>query len=74
MSGQIKLAITNVKASAFNLIHTHDGVGIPLDNIQSDGATQGTSLIESLVDQLKGRMTTEGGPKGTYYHIRSGAR
>jgi len=69
-TGHIKLAITSVKESAYDLIYTDDGVGIPLDKIQSDGATLGTSLIESLVDQLNGRMTVEGGDKGTYYHIR----
>ncbi|HRH69376.1 MAG TPA: histidine kinase dimerization/phosphoacceptor domain -containing protein [Flavobacteriales bacterium] len=73
-TGHIKLAITNVKSGAYDLIYTDDGVGIPLDRMQPNEATLGTSLIESLVDQLNGRMTIEGGPKGTYYHIRFGPR
>ncbi len=73
-TGHIKLAITSVKNGAYDLIYTDDGVGIPLDKMQSDGSTLGTSLIESLVDQLNGRMTVEGGEKGTNYHIRFGAR
>ena len=38
--------------------------------MQPDGATLGVSLIESLVEQLNGRMTVQGGAMGTNYHIR----
>lgn len=69
-SGHIKLTIARATDGSFDLIYTDDGVGIPLEKIQSDGATLGVSLIESLVEQLNGRMTVEGGSKGTYYHIR----
>lgn len=69
-AGHIKLAITDAKEGAYDLIYTDDGVGIPLEKIQTDGATLGVSLIESLVEQLNGRMTVEGSERGTYYHIR----
>ncbi|MBX2972112.1 MAG: nitrate- and nitrite sensing domain-containing protein [Flavobacteriales bacterium] len=69
-TGHIKLTIAGAKGGTYDLIYTDDGVGIPLEKIQSDGATLGVSLIESLVEQLNGRMTVEGGPKGTHYHIR----
>jgi two-component sensor histidine kinase/HAMP domain-containing protein len=68
--GQIKLAITDAKEGAYDLVYTDDGVGMPLAKMQPDGATLGVSLIESLVEQLNGRMTVEGSDKGTYYHIR----
>jgi two-component sensor histidine kinase len=45
-------------------------VGIPIEKMQDDGTTLGVSLIESLVDQLNGRMTVEGDVHGTRYHIR----
>jgi two-component sensor histidine kinase len=44
-------------------------VGIPLEKLQGETTTLGTSLIDSLVDQLNGRMTVDG-IKGTTYHIR----
>lgn len=69
-SGHIDLAITDAKEGGYDLFYSDDGVGIPLDKIQSDGATLGVSLIESLVEQLNGRMTVEGGAHGTRYHIR----
>jgi two-component sensor histidine kinase/HAMP domain-containing protein len=69
-SGTVKLAITSLKDGSYDLIYTDDGVGIPLEKIQPTGSTLGVSLIESLVEQLNGRMTVEGGDKGTYYHIR----
>lgn len=69
-TGRIKLAITAVQDGAYDLIYTDDGVGIPLSKMQADGGTLGVSLIESLVEQLNGRMTVQGGPLGTNYHIR----
>lgn len=69
-AGHIKLTITDAKEGAFDLIYTDDGVGMPLEKMQVDGATLGVSLIESLVEQLNGRMTVQGSDKGTYYHIR----
>ncbi|MBL7950276.1 MAG: nitrate- and nitrite sensing domain-containing protein [Flavobacteriales bacterium] len=69
-SGQIKLTISGAQEGAFDLIYTDDGVGIPLEKMQSDGGTLGVSLIESLVEQLNGRMTVQGSTKGTNYHIR----
>jgi len=69
-TGHIKLAITSVQDGSYDLIYTDDGVGIPLSKMQPDGTSLGVSLIESLAEQLNGRMTVEGGDKGTYYHIR----
>jgi two-component sensor histidine kinase/HAMP domain-containing protein len=69
-NGQIKLTITDAKEGAYDLVYTDDGIGMPLAKMQPDGATLGVSLIESLVEQLNGRMTVEGSDKGTYYHIR----
>lgn len=69
-NGQIKLTITDAKDGAYDLVYTDDGIGMPLAKMQPDGATLGVSLIESLVEQLNGRMTVEGSDKGTYYHIR----
>lgn len=69
-AGHIKLSITDLKDGSYDLIYTDDGVGIPLEKINSDGTTLGVSLIESLVEQLSGHMTVDGGSNGTNYHIR----
>jgi two-component sensor histidine kinase len=45
-------------------------VGFPVEKLQPDGTTLGTTLIESLVDQLNGRMTVDSSSEGTVYHIR----
>ncbi|MEZ4740079.1 MAG: histidine kinase dimerization/phosphoacceptor domain -containing protein, partial [Flavobacteriales bacterium] len=68
--GQIELSIASQTDGTYDLNYTDDGIGIPVDKMQSDGQTLGVSLIESLVDQLNGRMAVEGGEQGTRYHIR----
>ena len=69
-TGNIRLSIKGVKDSTSALVYSDDGVGIPLEKINSDGTTLGVSLIESLVEQLSGHMTVEGSAVGTNYHIR----
>ena len=69
-AGLISLELRRAEDKAFDLRYADDGVGIPVEKMQSDGATLGLSLVESLVEQLSGRMTVEGGAKGTAYHIR----
>ena len=68
--GHILLAIHQAEVKTFDLHYTDDGVGLPLEKMQDDGTTLGMSLIDSLVDQLNGRMTVEGDERGTRYHIR----
>ncbi len=68
--GHIELTISDAGEGAYDLVYTDDGVGIPLEKMQTDGTTLGVSLIESLVEQLNGRMTVQGGDQGTHYHIR----
>jgi two-component sensor histidine kinase/HAMP domain-containing protein len=68
--GHILLSIHKAGDKSFDLHYADDGVGIPLEKMQDDGTTLGVSLIESLVDQINGRMTVEGDAKGTRYHIR----
>ncbi len=68
--GSIHLSLHQANDKEFDLHYTDDGGGIPLEKQQSDGSTLGVSLIESLVEQLNGRMTVEGDIKGTRYHIR----
>jgi two-component sensor histidine kinase len=67
--GRIQLSIHRVDDRSFDLHYADDGVGIPVEKLQDDGTTLGVSLIESLVDQLNGRMTVEGSG-GARYHIR----
>ncbi len=69
-NGRIDLAIHRVHEKEFDLLYLDDGVGIPIEKQNGDGSTLGVSLIESLVEQLNGRMTVEGGTDGTRYHIR----
>jgi len=73
-TGDIRLSITSLNDGSYDLIYSDDGVGIPLDKINSDGTTLGVSLIESLVEQLSGHMKVEGSAVGTNYHIRFRAR
>lgn len=72
--GLITLSLHRTPDGSFDLQYGDDGRGIPLDKIQSDGSTLGVSLIESLVEQMNGRMTVEGSTSGTKYHIRFTAR
>ncbi len=72
--GRIQLAIHRVEGDHFDLLFTDDGVGMPLNKLQDTGNTLGVSLIESLVEQLNGRMTVETTVKGTRYHIRFNLR
>jgi len=68
--GLISLALHRVEGDSFDLVYGDDGVGMPAEKMQPDGGTLGVTLIESLVDQLNGRMTMEGTSRGTLYHIR----
>ena len=72
--GNVSLSIRRAPDGGFDLRYSDDGVGIPADKIQDTGDTLGVSLIESLVEQMNGRMTVEGGSQGTSYHIRFTAR
>jgi two-component sensor histidine kinase/HAMP domain-containing protein len=69
-SGEVSLSLHRAGGDAFDLHYADDGSGIPIDRIQPDGTSLGTTLIESLVEQLNGRMTVEGGNGGTRYMIR----
>lgn len=68
--GHIHLSIHQADKKVYDLQYSDDGIGMPLEKMQDDGTTLGVSLIESLVDQLNGRMTVEGDERGTRYHIR----
>lgn len=68
--GHITLSIHRVEDKVYDLRYADDGVGLPLEKLQDDGTTLGVSLIESLVDQLNGRMTVESNGEGTRFHIR----
>lgn len=72
--GTVSLSLHRADGNQFDLIYGDDGTGIPQDKIQNTGETLGVSLIESLVEQLSGRMSVDGDPSGTRYHIRFTAR
>lgn len=72
--GRISLSLHQVEGDLFDLFYSDDGSGLPLERLQADGGTLGMTLIESLVEQMNGRMTMEGGPEGTRYQIRFEAR
>ena len=67
--GHINLSIHPADGDGYDLRYSDDGVGIPLEKLQADSGTLGVSLIESLVDQLNGRMSVDG-QAGANYHIR----
>ncbi|MDX9751138.1 MAG: histidine kinase dimerization/phosphoacceptor domain -containing protein, partial [Flavobacteriales bacterium] len=69
-SGTIALALHRVDATTYDLFYQDDGVGMTLDQQQGSDTTLGFSLIESLVEQLNGRMAVNGDGNGTRYHIR----
>ena len=68
--GMIDLSLHHVEGANYDLRYADDGTGIAVEKIQPSTNTLGTSLIESLVEQLNGRMSVDGGPTGTIYHIR----
>lgn len=69
--GAISLTVQRAVEGAFDLPYADDGVGIPQEKISGEGSnTLGVSLIESLVEQMNGRLSVESGPQGTKYHIR----
>ncbi|HRD51189.1 MAG TPA: sensor histidine kinase, partial [Flavobacteriales bacterium] len=68
--GRVTLALHRSEGDSFDLLYADDGTGIPLEKLQPDGETLGSTLIEGLVEQLNGRMTVEGGAEGTRYQIR----
>ena len=68
--GLVELAIHEAGERTYDLIYSDDGTGIPPEKLQGESTTLGMSLIESLVDQLNGHLTVEGGADGTRYHIR----
>ncbi len=68
--GAITLSLHRAQANAFDLVYADDGVGLPMEKQQGSDATLGFSLIESLVEQLNGRMSITGDANGTRYHIR----
>ena len=68
--GMITLAIHRVEGNDFDLLYSDDGTGISNEKLQDTSGTLGASLIESLVEQLNGRLSVEGTPSGTRYHIR----
>ncbi|MBL0129506.1 MAG: nitrate- and nitrite sensing domain-containing protein [Flavobacteriales bacterium] len=72
--GAVSLSLHRADGNQFDLTYSDDGTGIPLDKIQDSGETLGVSLIESLVEQLSGRMSVDGDAGGTRYHIRFTAR
>lgn len=69
-SGAVSLSLHRVEPHTFDLLYSDDGVGIPTEKLQPDGPTLGVSLIDSLVQQLNGRISVDGGSGGTKYHIR----
>ncbi|MFN3875444.1 MAG: sensor histidine kinase [Flavobacteriales bacterium] len=69
-SGAVALSIHRAEGDAFDLDYADDGTGIPLEKLQPDGESLGTTLIESLVEQLNGRMAVDGSSGGTRYRIR----
>jgi len=68
--GLIRLDMHRAEDGRFVLDYSDDGVGIPQEKAHGESGTLGVSLIESLVDQLNGRLSVEGSDKGTRYHIR----
>ncbi|MCB9171254.1 MAG: nitrate- and nitrite sensing domain-containing protein [Flavobacteriales bacterium] len=68
--GSIALDVHRVGPNEFDLIYKDDGVGMPQWGSADEGTTLGTTLIESLTEQLNGHFTVDSGPQGTAYHIR----
>lgn len=68
--GLIDLRVHRVSDTEYDLYYADDGVGIPQNKLNHDGATLGMSLIDSLVEQLNGYLTVESGTDGTRYHVR----
>ena len=68
--GHITLTLSASGARSYDLHYADDGIGIAEGEITGDGKTLGTSLVESLTEQLNGFVTVDSGASGTHYHIR----
>lgn len=68
--GFINLRIHRADDGQIDLQYSDDGKGIPKEKQDRPADTLGRSLIESLVEQLNGRMTMRSDTNGTEYHIR----
>ena len=56
------------------MVYSDNGTGIPQEKLAANPETLGVSLINSLVEQLNGRMAVQGDESGTTYHIRFATR
>lgn len=73
-AGLVTLGLHRSDDRTFDLLYGDDGVGMPPEKLQANDATLGVTLIESLVEQLNGRMTVNLEGPGTQYHIRFRSR
>jgi two-component sensor histidine kinase/HAMP domain-containing protein len=67
--GAVTLALHST-GEAFDLHYADDGVGMDQERMEGREGSLGTSLIESLVEQLNGHLTVDLSGQGTRYHIR----
>ena len=73
-SGLVTLSLHRSDERTFDLVYGDDGVGMSPEKLQANDATLGVTLIESLVEQLNGRMSVNLEGPGTQYHIRFRSR
>ena len=63
--GLISLSIHHASERNYDMVYTDNGTGIPQEKLNASPETLGVSLINSLVEQLNGRMAVQGDEKGT---------
>ena len=72
--GLISLSIHHTNERSYDMVYSDNGTGIPQEKLAANPETLGVSLINSLVEQLNGRMAVQGDASGTTYHIRFATR
>jgi two-component sensor histidine kinase/ligand-binding sensor domain-containing protein len=68
MTGSFTVSLVRLEGNRFKLSIGDDGIGIPLDLTDSEHDSLGTTLMESLSEQLNGKLERVEG-KGTMYQL-----
>jgi two-component sensor histidine kinase len=68
-SGTIRIEFRQDSTERFHLIISDNGVGFPADFNARRRSSLGVTLIDRLVEQMRGTLERSSSPQGTQYHL-----